>query len=378
MDIAKIQSSISTLEELIKTYDPNEDNINNAKIFETLKDDLATESPTPLKNRIKYLKYEEYETIWDGMYERELISSWLSNDVELLLMFYKEKLFEITPVKTKDDLYKQKLLKAKNNNIDFFEELGEMVIGDADYFPYRSSSEITKFFAEAGYPDLKHDGSTRKLWAKYQLEKLSLDDLYNIIKSLFKQKYFQKTSTGKEVNKEKAKEALKNLINDSCKAEEFEEISDIFDVDVNTTLLFQPTITTKDNDLNSDIMDARKHFIDGEYKEAVNLIWDAFERIKSLYDKDKKKSASALVLQLSDEIKAPNNSDYTSKQEDLFFEKELRILTDVGNTYKIRHSEQKQKPIYDWRTQQYLFFRVLNLINLIHQKIGFSQLPKSD
>lgn len=375
MNIEEIQSVIALLRNIVKDDCSNE----NKAIFAKLKEILAKESPIPLKNKINNLEYEYSEDpIWCPEYDcYQSCPPMLSDDVAKLLRFYEEKLFEMTPAKTKEDLYKQKLLKAKNNSVDFIDRLGEMVVGDAPYFPYRSSYYINLFFEETGYPEIKHDGTTRRIWASKELDKLPIDDLYNIVKSIFKQKYFQDTNTGKEVNREKAKETLKNLINNSCKAEESEDISDIFDIDVNATLLFQPTITTQDNDLNSDIMDARKHFIKGEYKEAVNLIWDAFERVKSLYDKDKKKSASALALQLSDEIKASNNSDCTSKHENLFFETELRILTDIGNTYKIRHSEQRQKPIHDWRTQQYLFFRVLNLINLIHKKIGFTQLPKS-
>ena len=53
----------------------------------------------------------------------------------------------------------------------------------------------------------------------------------------------------------------------------------------------------------------------------------------------------------------------------LFFEKELRELTNLGNSYKIRHSEKNKPLINNYHTQEYLFFRVLNLINLIHSRM---------
>ncbi|MFO1145848.1 MAG: hypothetical protein U1E33_04520, partial [Rhodospirillales bacterium] len=46
-----------------------------------------------------------------------------------------------------------------------------MVIGDADYFPYRSSSYITRFFEECDL-DFVHDGSTRWSWTAARLAEL--------------------------------------------------------------------------------------------------------------------------------------------------------------------------------------------------------------
>lgn len=48
-------------------------------------------------------------------------------------------------------------MKFKDGNV---REIAEMVIGDAEYFPYRSSSYITRFFEECDL-EFRHDGSTR-------------------------------------------------------------------------------------------------------------------------------------------------------------------------------------------------------------------------
>lgn len=69
-----------------------------------------------------------------------------------------------------------------------------MVVGDAKYFPYRSSYFITQFFGRCGLPFV-HDGTTRPTWARERLFELNLgagqsadlpsDDLCRVISALF-------------------------------------------------------------------------------------------------------------------------------------------------------------------------------------------------
>lgn len=59
-------------------------------------------------------------------------------------------------------------MKFKKRNL---RALAEMVIGDAEYFPYRSSSYITQFFEECDL-DFVHDGSTRWAWTSERLAEL--------------------------------------------------------------------------------------------------------------------------------------------------------------------------------------------------------------
>jgi hypothetical protein len=76
------------------------------------------------------------------------------------------------------------------------ERLAKMVVGDTQFFPYRSSSQITKFFKRCALP-FAHDGSTRATWAEARLTELNLgvsqapdlppDDLCRIITELFDQ-----------------------------------------------------------------------------------------------------------------------------------------------------------------------------------------------
>jgi hypothetical protein len=59
-------------------------------------------------------------------------------------------------------------MKFKSRNL---RAIAEMIIGDADQFPYRSSSYITQFFEECDL-DFVHDGSTRWAWTVERISEL--------------------------------------------------------------------------------------------------------------------------------------------------------------------------------------------------------------
>ena len=91
------------------------------------------------------------------------------------------------------------------------EELALMVVGDEKHFPYRSSYYITQFFESCGFP-FKHDGTTRKNWAKDRLAELNKgpskspdlpsDDLCKIIQRLFEPDDFARANKGIDTEKE--------------------------------------------------------------------------------------------------------------------------------------------------------------------------------
>lgn len=62
-------------------------------------------------------------------------------------------------------------MKFKERNL---RALANCVIGDAEHFPYRSSSYITRFFEECDL-DFVHDGSTRWAWTSDRLAELLLE-----------------------------------------------------------------------------------------------------------------------------------------------------------------------------------------------------------
>lgn len=89
------------------------------------------------------------------------------------------------------------------------------------------------------------------------------------------------------------------------------------------------------------------------HRDAVEKIWDAFERLKTYYiGMDKKTSAQKIVRTMSGE---------QTPFADLF-NAEFKALTDIGNNYRIRHHETSKIDINDIRHYDYFFNRCLSLI----------------
>ena len=132
------------------------------------------------------------------------------------------------------------------------------------------------------------------------------------------------------------------------------------DIEKNKTqeeLIYIRTNISKDAKTNDLLIEAKKFFLNDNIQLALEKIWDAFERVKSLCNKDKKESVKKICNILADDL------DFN------FFDNEYRILTDLGNNYQIRHFEKGKIPINSDDTKRYLFFRVLSLINLTLERI---------
>jgi len=114
-------------------------------------------------------------------------------------------------------------------------------------------------------------------------------------------------------------------------------------------------IGTGDNTLDSILEAARKKFLDPNptvRREALEKLWDAWERLKTIRPGPDKK-ASVTVL-LNDACSEPN-----FRTE---LEKEARTLTEIGNAFHIRHSETSQVPLKQDAHVDYLFHRMFALI----------------
>ena len=94
-----------------------------------------------------------------------------------------------------------------------------------------------------------------------------------------------------------------------------------------------------------------------ERKLALKELWDAFERIKTIYNPkvDKKKSVDELLSKVSEQCPDLKES---LKTESIF-------LTDIGNNWTIRHSEVSKKLMDDSKIIDYLFFRMYSFIVLL-------------
>ena len=94
------------------------------------------------------------------------------------------------------------------------------------------------------------------------------------------------------------------------------------------------------------------------HRDAMEKIWDALERLKTYYTTmDKKSSASKIVGDM-----AGGRQDYIA-----LFNAEFKALTDIGNSFRIRHHETNKIDITDPRHYDYFFNRCLSLIALAIQ-----------
>ena len=93
------------------------------------------------------------------------------------------------------------------------------------------------------------------------------------------------------------------------------------------------------------------------YHTAVEKIWDALERIKTVFvcpGVDKKTSVSELIIRMSN-----GKQEYVN-----LFNTEFQALTDIGNKYRIRHHEIDKFDIPDEQYYGYFFNRCFSLICL--------------
>lgn len=123
-------------------------------------------------------------------------------------------------------------------------------------------------------------------------------------------------------------------------------------------LYHKTKVKTIDEELDDLITEAKDRFnIPKDKQIALEKLWDAFERIKTYYGTNKRNSSTALV----DKISTDFDRD--------FIENEFKILTKIGNDYRIRHHENGKIAIKDIKHIEYLFLRMFALLNLCLENI---------
>ncbi len=115
---------------------------------------------------------------------------------------------------------------------------------------------------------------------------------------------------------------------------------------------------TGDSELDSLLETSRTKFLSPDTKvrrEALEKLWDAWERLKTIEPgADKKDTIKALL-------------DKTSKETNFrdMLEREAKDLTTIGNTFQIRHSEKTQTPVQNSEHIDYLFHRLFAMIRML-------------
>lgn len=100
--------------------------------------------------------------------------------------------------------------------------------------------------------------------------------------------------------------------------------------------------------------------------QALEKLWDAYERLKCYYlpenQKEKRDSVQRIVALFSE------NAVFQAE-----IDAEMKKLTELGNSFRIRHSETYQFTLTSHRQINYLFKRCLAMIVLIQEQIVSSQ-----
>jgi len=115
---------------------------------------------------------------------------------------------------------------------------------------------------------------------------------------------------------------------------------------------------TGELELDSMLEAARNKYLDPDLevrKDALEKLWDAWERLKTLeFPEDKKKSLEILLDKVSTEPKFKE-----------VIGNDARALTNIGNDFYIRHKEIGKAPIGSNEQVDYFFHRMFSMIFLI-------------
>lgn len=90
------------------------------------------------------------------------------------------------------------------------------------------------------------------------------------------------------------------------------------------------------------------------HKLATEKIWDALERLKTIFGADKKQSAKKLINEM-----ANDDAEYID-----LIDTEFDALTKIGNNFRIRHHETDKKEIVNKAYYDYFYNRCFALIAL--------------
>lgn len=155
-----------------------------------------------------------------------------------------------------------------------------------------------------------------------------------------------------EINTIFKKTGLQYILTDSKRIERVTENSDVIKNAFDTVQHLQEQGA---KDLIEEALVLYKSPRPESRRDAMEKIWDAFERIKTYYPNlNKKQSADKVIDNISQ-----GNADYKN-----MIEEEFHKLTSIGNSFRIRHHETDKIDITDPNFYDYFFERCLSTVLL--------------
>ncbi len=127
--------------------------------------------------------------------------------------------------------------------------------------------------------------------------------------------------------------------------------------------LRQAVFQTGDVETDRLLEDSRRRILSPhptDRHDAIEKIWDAFERIKTLESgQNKREQAERLI----DQAITPSTPKFRE-----YIEAEAKELTSIGNTLRIRHSETNKEPLSSLEQVDYLFHRMFSFLLFVLRK----------
>ena len=126
------------------------------------------------------------------------------------------------------------------------------------------------------------------------------------------------------------------------------------------SILVESDFDTGDTELNRLLSIAQRKFLNPRpetRREALEALWDAWERLKTLEGQGDKKTQVKAMLDATAGASSPKFREA--------LEREAKEVTDIGNSLLIRHSETSQEKLASSEHVDYLFYRLFGLIRLI-------------
>lgn len=90
-------------------------------------------------------------------------------------------------------------------------------------------------------------------------------------------------------------------------------------------------------------------------RQAVEKLWDAWERLKTLRDRGDKRASAQAMLEAT-----AGDPDFLK-----VLEQEAKVLTEIGNSFQIRHFETNRFQLSTPEHYEYLFHRLYALVHLV-------------
>jgi hypothetical protein len=363
--MTEIESRLGLLQRLIDYgNDLKESTSDPRKNLNSWIPSVKTVLPRSYLKRITRLSLFSSKRIQNGQRIYRIIES----DIDIILPLLKDEMLKlIIDTGSEREMFALRIIGARETSDNLERSLAERICGENSNFPNGIYLDIENFFFNLGHhlyinPVYPVNSTTDFLMT---LDSLQLLDLVQY--GLFNKKYYRMVDEKESKQSfdlkafQRASDDFNFLLNELSIPNEPVSLSQIFNVNQTYDLMFYTDYETADASLNSLLKEARRFFLINEYQIAIEKVWDAFERLKTVLNSDKLRGVNQLIEKMSIDIDKDDNTQ------------EFKYLSDVGNQYNIRHHETGKTKITNDVEKRYLYFRMLALIDYALHSIKSSE-----